>query len=103
MLIIVEKYISKQVILNDIHYHKYQHHWQMPCQSVAVATSRRQTVLSCAFLKSELRPIFIGARSFSTLRVQVVLERSFGIFHPAAGFLISGQQSSQTSENASAT
>ena len=83
MLIIVPKSISRQVILNNVHYHKFHHHWQIPCQSVAVATRRRQHVLSCAFLKSELRPIFIGARSFSTLRVQAVLGHHFGIFHHA--------------------
>ena len=44
----------------------------------------------CLFvcLKSEWRPIFSCERSFSTLRVQVVLRRSFGHFHPAAVFLL---------------
>ena len=36
--------------------------------------------LSFACLKSEWRPIFSCARSFSTLRIQVVLRRSFIIF-----------------------
>ena len=38
-------------------------------------------------LISEWRPIFSCARPFSTLRVQVVLRRSFRHFHPAAVFL----------------
>ena len=44
--------------------------------------------LSFACLKSEWRPIFSCARSFSTLRVQVVLRRPFCSFHPAAVFLL---------------
>ena len=35
-----------QVILNDVRYHKYHHrnhHWQIPCQNVAVDTRRRQS------------------------------------------------------------
>ena len=45
MLIIVSKCIStfsSQIILNDVHYHKYhqQHHWQISCKSVTVDTSQ---------------------------------------------------------------
>ena len=91
MLIIVPKCIStfsSQVILNDVRYLKrHQHHRrQRSCKSVTVVT--RQHDLSCAYLKSEWRPIFSGARSFSTLRVKVVLRRPFGLFHPAAVSLL---------------
>ena len=87
MLIIVSKCISvfsSQVILSDVHYHKYhhRHHQKISCTSVTVATSQHD--LSFACLKSEWRSIFRYARSFSTLRVQVVLRRSFGHFYPAA-------------------
>ena len=87
MLIIVPKCISNysiQVILNDVHYHKYHHHhhWQISRNSVTLATRRHD--LNCASLKSEWRPIFSGERSFFTLRVQVVLESPIGLFHPAA-------------------
>ena len=51
------------------------------------------------FLKSQLRPIFIGARSFSTLRVQVVLGRPFGLFRPAAGFLIAASKALKRSSS----
>ena len=82
MLIIESKCISafsSQVILSDVRYHKYHHHlyWQISCKSVTVAT--RQHHLSFACLKSEWRLIFSCTRSFSTLRVQVVLKRSFVI------------------------
>ena len=63
-----------QVILNDVRYHKYHHrhhHWQIPYQNVAVATRRRQSVLSNAILKCEWRQIIHGTRSFFTLQVQV--------------------------------
>ena len=75
MLVIIPKCISSQVILKDVHYHKYHlhTHWQISCQSVIMATRQRQSVISCAFLKSEWRPILSGVRSFFTLRVQVVL------------------------------
>ena len=92
MLIIVPKCIlsfSIQVFLNDVHYHKYHryhHRWQNPCKSVSMAT--RQNDLFCAILKSDWRPIFSGARSFSTLLVQIVLGRPFGLFHPAAVSLL---------------
>ena len=90
ILIIESKSISdfsSQVILSDVRYHKYHHHlyWQISCKSVTVAT--RQHDLSFACLTSECRPIFSCVRSFSTLRVQVVLRRSFCYFHPAAVFL----------------
>ena len=91
MLIIASKCISafsSQVILSDFCYRKYhQHlHWQISCKSVTVAP--RQHDLSFACLKSEWRPIFSCARSFSTLRVQFVLMRSFCYFHLAAVFLL---------------
>ena len=91
LLINVPKCISRRAILHDIHYHIYHqnHHSQIPSHSVAVATRRRQPVLSYAFLKSQLRPI--GARSFSTLRVNV-LGRPFGIFHRAAGFFFAASR-----------
>ena len=78
-------------MLNDVYYYKYHHHhhnhWQIPYQSVTVTTRRRQPVVYCASLKSEWRPIFSGARSFSKFMVQVVLMRHFGIFQPAADFI----------------
>ena len=91
MLIIELKCISafsSQVILSDFRYHKYDRHphWQISCKSVTVAT--RQRDLSFACLKFEWRPIFSCARSFSTLRVHIVLRRSFCYFHPAAVFLL---------------
>ena len=86
MLIIESKCISSfssKVILSDVCYHNYHHylHWQISCKSVTMAT--RQHDLSFACLKSDWRAIFSCARSFSTLRVQVVLRRSFCYFHPA--------------------
>ena len=78
----------------DVRYHKYHHHhhhhhhWQMPCPNVVVATRRRQPVLPSAFLKSEWRQIIHGARSFSTLQVQVVQLSPFGLFHSTPGFPI---------------
>ena len=102
MLFIAPKCISRQVILNDVHYQKYHHHhhhyhhWQILCQSVAMATRQRQLVLSCAFLKSKWRLIFIGARS---CRVEVVLGHPFGIFHPATGFLIAASKALRRSSS----
>ena len=55
-------------------------------ESVTVAT--RQHDLSFAYLTSVWRPMFRCARSFSTLRVQVVLRRSFGYFHSTAVSLL---------------
>ena len=46
-------------------------------------------------LKSEWRPIFSCARSFFTLRVQVVLRRSFGDFYSAAVFLFPPEKLSE--------
>ena len=90
MLIIVSKCIStfpSQVILNDVHYHKYHHHhhWQISCKSVTVATRQHDLYFAC--LTYDWRPIFRCARSFSTLRVQVVLWRSCGLLS-GRGFLI---------------
>ena len=42
MLIVVPKCILSQVILNDVHYHKYHYHLQISCQSVSVAARWRQ-------------------------------------------------------------
>ena len=75
MLIIVSKCISiffKPGHFKDVHYRKYHqhHHWKISCQSVTVAT--RQHDLSFACLTFERKPIFRCARSFSTLRVQVL-------------------------------
>ena len=54
MLIVIPKYVTRQIILNDFHYqkHDHHHHLQIPCQSVSVAARWHKTVLSCAFLKS---------------------------------------------------
>ena len=96
MLIIESKCISafsSQVILSDVRYHKYHHHhhWQISCKSETVAP--RQHDLSFAGLKSEWKPIFSCARLFSTLRVQVVLSRSFCYLLPAAVFLLPPESS----------
>ena len=95
MLIIETKCVSSfssQVILSNVRYHKYHHHlhWQISCKSVTVAP--RQHDLSFACLISEWRPIFSCARSFSMLRVQVVIRQSFCYFHPAAVFLLPSEK-----------
>ena len=71
MLIVIPKCISSEIIVNDVHYHKYfrRHYLQISCQSVSVPARWHQTVLSCAFLNSEWRPILSGTRLFSILRV----------------------------------
>ena len=98
MLLIVPKCISSTIILNYVHYHKchHHHHLQIPSQIVAVAIRRRRPVLSSACLKSVQWPIFIGARSFSTLRVRVVLVRPFWCFPSGRGLPHCRQQSCQT-------
>ena len=77
-----------RAILNDAHNHKYHHHHcQISYKSVTVVT--RQHDQSCAFLKSEWRPIISGAiRSFFMLLVQFVLWHHFGLFHPASVSLL---------------
>ena len=57
---------------------------------MSVAARWHQTVLSCAFLKSEWRPISSGTRSFSMRRVLSphCLWRSFSLFHSVAYSLI---------------
>ena len=46
----------------------------------------------CTCLTSEWRPVFSCARSFSTLRVQIVLWRSCGLFHPTVVSLLSPEK-----------
>ena len=59
---IVLKCISIQVILNNVHYHKYHHH------VVALTCLQdKSPVLSWAYLHAEWWPIINGARSFSML------------------------------------
>ena len=83
---------------NDIHYHKYHHHHhlQIPCQSVSMAARWHQTFLSCAFLKSEWRPISVVQDHFpcSESLVHIVLWRSFSLYHSVSGFLIAARRSS---------
>ena len=71
---------------HHLHHHHHHHHQQIPCQSVAMGTRRHQPVLTCAFLKSQERPIVSGARSFSKHQVQVILMLPFVIIRQAAGF-----------------
>ena len=55
---------------NYVCYRKYRHphpHWQIQCQNMVVTTRWYQPVISCAFLKSEWRQLFDGARPFVTL------------------------------------
>ena len=63
----------------------------MPERGSGYKTTPATSILCLSQFRVKL--IFIGARSFSTLRVQVVLGRPFGIFHPAAGYLNGCQKS----------
>ena len=97
----IKKYFnfSSQVMLNDVHNHKYHHHhhWQISCKSVTVAT--RQRYPSYAIIKSEWRPIFSGARSFTMFRVKVIPGRPFGLFHSGCSFLIAASKTLQQSSS----
>ena len=92
MLIVIPKCISSQIILNDAHYHKYQHHdhLQIPCQSVSLCPwlkyGTKHFCLVSSSNPSGGRYSVVQDRSpCSSSKVNIVLWHSFSLFHSVSG------------------